>query len=377
MGHLSISTSFAGCRQACPSGMLRACVVLSITALPAVGLAADYCRIYSGSNQSGASHLVNLPAVDATHSTVWWSTSSRRAIGDELDYAGGPVYENAESLRIRAFDSDVAFYAYTGDNMDGVFQVVRCSQGHTCNWTFGSMKNRVRSFNCQRDLDGVEIPTADIADTLTAQLDNEIPQSGKIDNSTIKYGRLGWTNVRARCERTGVGCGGNWKHKYKDTLEYIGKLGLDPHPAWWFKQYDAWLTFWLNPELFGGNREFRIEETWYHIKVESGAVDNQILDGLEGGIQPLFDGSRDLGAEITQQIWDAVLEQTGSLPWANLVMRANRRIYPDYACAADDFDDHRLTWPGFGYSAYLQSHPCGYGMAWNVYAPVLNLIKGF
>lgn len=79
MGHLSVAASFAGRRKACLRSMLRAGAVLSITALPALGLAADYCRIHSGSNQSGASHSVNLPAVDDTHSTVGWGTSSRRS----------------------------------------------------------------------------------------------------------------------------------------------------------------------------------------------------------------------------------------------------------------------------------------------------------
>jgi hypothetical protein len=349
--------------------------VALIVALAFPGSAfADYCQMYSGVNQTGSSYKVNLPGVEGTYSPVWWGTSSRRAIGEELNYSGSPVYKNMESVRIRAMDTGVRFYAYTGDNMDGVFQVVGCSKGHTCTWTFGSMKNRARSFNCQRDLDSwVVIPTVDIADTITQELDAEIPKSSKIDNSTIKYGRLGWTNYRSRCERLGIGCGGTWQDKYRDTLEFTAKLGLDPHPAWWYKQYDAWITFWLRPELFGGQKEFRIEETWYRIKVESGAISQLIADGLEAGIQPLFDGNEDLGDAITDRIWDEVIAQAGDL--ADWAMRNNLRIYPDYGCSSADFDDNALRWPGVAYSSYLQDYPCGYGMTWNDYPPVLNLIK--
>jgi len=346
--------------------------------------AADSCRIYSGSNQSGSSQVYDLPGIDDTYSPVWWSTSSRRAIGEELDVPGSAVYENAESIRLVAGDTAVSFVAYTGNNMDGVFQVVHCDEGHTCNWTFGSMKNQLRSFDCQRDLAGPEIPTVSIADGLTEQIHANLQAKDDIDTTQTKYGRLAWTNVRARCERTGVGCGGTWQDKYKDVLEYVGKFGIEPHPAGWYKQYDVWFTFWMNPELFGSNHEFRVEETFYQIKVEEGVVQQQLLDKLENGIQPLFDGAQDLGEQVTASIWDAVIQKAheesptlNAEALAAIVMRGNQRIYPHYACAAGDFSDNRPESPGFTYSAYLQGNPCGYGMPTYAYPPLLNLVKSF
>lgn len=342
--------------------------------LPQVVHAADYCRMYSNLNQTGATHTVTLPAVTDTHSPVSWSTSSRRAIGEELD-GNSAAYESMESIRIRAVDSAVFFIGYNGDNMDGLFQVVECSKGSTCDWNFGWLKNQLRSFNCQRDLPGATIPTRDIADAITSELDSQIP-GGQIETSTIKYGRIYWTNVRARCERTGVGCGNAWQDKYKDVLEYKGKLGLEPKPAWWYKQYDAWFTFWMNPTVSGANKAFSIEETWWQLEVEEGVVQNQLLDGLKDGvIDALYGGAQDLGDTITDEIAAAVLAAAGHPVWAAAIMNNNLRIYPSYNCS--QFADHKPKWPGFSYSNNLQNQPCGYGMPVYAYAPVLGLVKGF
>jgi hypothetical protein len=367
------SAHYRGARTAC----LSLALVLTTAVLePGRAHAADYCRIYSGPDQTGSSHLVDLPGLQETYSPVGWSTSSRRAIGEELHVTDGAVWRNAESLRIVAVDSAVSFFGYTGDNMDGVFQVVRCAKGNTCNWTFGSMRNEMRSFDCQRDLGGVVIPTVDIADNVTEQLDDQAEANSQIETSDLKYGRIAWTNVRARCERTGVGCGNTWEEKYKDTLEYVGKLGVEPHPAELLKQYDVWITFWLNPEVAGSPQQFRIDETWWKLDIEEGTAADELLAGFEDAIDPLFNESGDLGDQITQSIHDAIIDTLGPI-LGNSAIRNAKRIYPDYACGASDFAQHRPHWPGYSYSSYLQSAPCGYGMPTYAYPPVLKLVLEF
>ncbi len=336
--------------------------------------AADYCRVYSGNHQTGTSYDVDLPAVDATYSPLWYGSSSRRRTGAEKSSIW---YENGESIRIRAMESDVVFYAYDDDWMNGDFQAVRCKKGNTCIWNYGWMRNQMRSFNCQREFSGGQIPTNEIADELTIQLDTELPKSSNIKNSWIRYGKLFWTNVRSRCERKDVGCSAGWDRKYNDILEYNFKAELDVKPA--IKHYDVWIDFWFHPQIVGTNKELHIDETYWRVSVESGVLHNALQDGIADEIKKLFDGgSDDVGEQVTDAIWDAVLDAVGgNQAFANLFMRANNRIEMTYDCKASAVEDHLVSWPGSDYSAAMLSNPCGARTPVSRFAPQMRLVKGF
>ncbi len=342
-----------------------------------LGLArADSCRVYSGTNQTGASYLATLPDVDTTHSTAWYGSSSVRRNGPMLDVAGNAVFDNGESVTITASESDVVFYVYDGPQMDGRFQAVRCEQGNTCNWTFGWMKNQMRSFVCQRELVGPELPTAPIADDLTQELDAELPTSSDINNSTIRYGRISWTNVESRCARKGVGCSDSWQGRYTDVLEYGFRTTLDINN--WVDDYVAWIEFWLQPQSSGGDLdELRIEETWWRVDVDDGVLSNTIRDGIANKVDDLFvEGSDDLGSQVTDGVWAAVLEESGdNIFLARLFMRGTQRIEFTYSCDPDDAHLHTVNHPADAYSASVLDNACGVGQQAGDFAPLLRLVK--
>lgn len=344
---------------------------LAVALCSAASWAGDSCRLYSSLNSAGGSQTWDLPGVSETYSPAWWSTSSRRAIGSEL---AASVYDNAESVRIEAFDSNVELYVFTGDAMDGIFQRIFCEQGNVCTWNFGSMRNQVRSMSCQRDFGlPLEIPTRDIADAITEGLDSELPTSSSINNSWIRYGQLQWTNVRSRCEREDVGCGGNWEDKYKDTLEYRGKFELDINN--WVSHYDARFRFWINPVVRTASHTLKFEETYFKITVESGLISQTIADGLADGIQPLFNGEQDLGDSITEQVHAAIEDVAGF--FAPVIINGNERLYVAFQCNGAKTTENTPQYPDYTYTAYNLSTPCGYGMPVKAYAPIIRLLKAF
>jgi hypothetical protein len=219
---------------------------------------ADYCRTYSGEYSIGTATSFYLPAVVATSNPNWWGSSSIRRSANGLT-EGGAVYENVESIRIVASNSAVAFYAYSGDYMDGDVQVIRCGKGGVCTWTYGWMKNNLRSFVCQREPGAPELPTAPLGDGIAEELHAEIEASSKINDSPLRYGRIWWTNALSRCEREGI-CNDLPNPGYNDLLEFNYQAELDINN--WVPHKDAWIDFWLHPQVFGGNDELRFDETY-------------------------------------------------------------------------------------------------------------------
>jgi hypothetical protein len=143
-------------------------------------VAKDNCRIYSGINQTGQSKQYDLPDAGDTFDVKSYGASSVRRPGSMLK-SDAAVYKNGESIRITAQDSPVVLFTFMGDNFDDKFQAVTCPEGNICNWTYGSMRNKIRSFTCQRDypldenrpLDALynhEIPTASIAEKIALKL---------------------------------------------------------------------------------------------------------------------------------------------------------------------------------------------------------------
>ncbi|MFZ5442386.1 MAG: hypothetical protein ACOZQL_20420 [Myxococcota bacterium] len=334
---------------------------------------ADTCRLYAGPDQSGDSKSYPLPGVWETLSPVSWSTSSRRALSGELPAS---VRDNTESVRIEAHDSSIELFLFSGDNMDGTFERLGCSLGHVCNLPVTTLANKVRSINCQRDNRpaSTQLPLPEIANQLTIQLDAEMPKSSKIADSFIRYGQLLWTNVRARCERDGVGCGAGWEFKYKDVLEYRGKFSLVLNPPWLTREYDVWFRFWIDPELTGPTRALRLEETWYKITVEPGLLAQQISDGLESGIDGLFDGEQDLGDQLTTGLYDAV-DAMADGGVADQFLSGLDRLVPRFDCSASSFDMNTPLWPGHTYTAANQSNPCQSALPAASYAPRLRLLR--
>jgi len=351
---------------------VRTCLVVLICAafFPSAAFAVDYCRVYSGPSQSGAGYNVNLPALSDTYDPNWYGASSRRRTGAE---ANSSWYKNGESLKIRAMDSDVVFYAYTGRWMDGDFQAVRCKEGNVCTWNYGWMRNQMRSFNCQRELNSFfEIPTNEIADEITLTIDSELPKDGNIKNAWIRHGRMFWTNVRSRCERTNVGCKNGWEQKYDDILEFNYKGEVDV--KWIAKHYDVWIDFWFEPQLIGRDDEFHVDETYWRIRVEGGLVSNKVLNGVAGEVQPLFDGgSDDIGETVTDTIYDGLVAQAGV--FADAFWKNNRRVEMTYRCSAEDVEDHLLRFPGTDYSDGVFSAPCGSRTPVGRFAPIVRVLK--
>jgi hypothetical protein len=176
--------------------------MLALLASPAT-LAADFCKFYSNLNWTGSTKTYDLPDSESYSGYSWGAIGIRR-IGSELSSSATPVYKNAESVRIRAYDSDVVLYVFDGDHFDGKFQAVRVSKGNEAIWNYGSMRNAIRSFICQRDdfipasfsgltdfLKNSLLPSYVMADPITAMIHEAVlTQKSRFYSISLKRGRL-------------------------------------------------------------------------------------------------------------------------------------------------------------------------------------------
>ncbi len=335
------------------------------TVLGTQSASADYCRIFSGLNQTGGQYTTALPAHEDTFSPDWWGSSSRRRGGTG---ASGTWFENGESVRIRAVNSTVVFYVYDGSRMDGDFQAVRCPKGQVCTWNFTWMRNNMRSFNCQRE-EGTgywKIPTNTFADTMTPDIDDELKANDDIKDSWVRYGRMFWTNAWSRCSRRGVGCAGGSERKYRDVLEYTysGELDLPviiPHR-------DVWISFWFHPQLKGAQKKFHLDESFYQVSVEKGWFHANLVNGLVSAISKKFNGGAD---DVGEQISAAI---EGSVP--NILLQNRDRIEMTYDCSANSVGDHLVNDPSSPYSQTMLASPCSARTPVYDFAPQIQLVNG-
>ena len=193
-----------------------------------------------------------------------------------------------------------------------------------------------------------------------------------------------WTNVFARCARTGVGCEevGGWRAKYRDALEFNFKSELDLEaPA---KNYDVWINFWFRPQLTNG--AFEVQEMWWQVTVEGGAYSKRILDNIVDAVKPVFkdgDGVDDIGKTITDAIYSQIVAKDGGAK-ADWVFFGkdddpdtddvpNRSVIFTHTC---NFEQQKLDTPGVNYTNAQKSAVCGSTTKEWAIAPVLRILKG-
>jgi hypothetical protein len=337
-----------------------------------VASAADNCQFFAEDHQEGAVATYNLPAVAESSGTSWYAASSIRRSKNSLP-DDGPVYNNAESVRIVAHDSDVHLYTFTGDYFDGDVNVRRCEKGHTCAWTFGWMANKAHSFICQREheVGQMLLPTASIGDNMAKTLDGKLEDSKKIEDSATRYGRMKWSTGLSRCEGFDI-CGpDDVVLPYHDELMFSFKSEIDPE--WVVREYNVWIDFWLRPRVHGTDHPFLISESAWHYQVESGPHADKIGDGLKAQIVKIFPT---LGETVTEGVWDAVKKAVnGNMALANIFMKNNERIVFTYTCEGSHLDEVFVKNLGTSISDEQRNDPCDSRISSALLSPHIQLVK--
>lgn len=340
---------------------------------------ADQCSFFSEPDFSGVSADYNLPR-SGSHSGYAWGSTSVRMLGADLNRPGNAVYENAESARVKAEDSDVVLYVYRGEDFDGMFQALRCSQGNTCDWRLGSMRNRARSFICQRDdlvhtpqnvsmaevLESDLLPTALFADPISARIHGKMKEG---DNSfhqlSLERGRISWSTEHNMC-RT-VQCqdpAAEGRRKYRDYLEYSykarGKLKADG------VNYELYIHLWVEPFLDEG--KLRFAERGWSVNVRGGAYSKIVSDKLASAVRTEFNG---LGDRFTADA-QAVVQKVVGADKRIVLFNNNEQLIFSHPC---NYFLQRVGAPDYEFSSQQVEDLCGGNTPVEVAAPGLRLLK--
>lgn len=339
--------------------------------------ATDYCQFYSNDDYTGSSKTFNLPQSGSLSGQNWGATSIRGIGKSELTSV---VYENAESVRIRALDSDVVLYVFNGEHFDGEFQVLRASRGKEIKWRYGSMRNKIRSFICQRDdfipanLSGLTefmknslLPSYFIADPITAKIHEAVRSqkdrfyNGKID---LKYGRLSWSTRYNTCREIDCASPKTSQDKYRDYLKYsykaTGRLKADG------KNYDMYITLWFQPKLKNGSLSFT-EKAW-KVDVSKWIWHKRISDGIASAVKSQYEGS---GQELTNGFNETIRKTLGNTT-GNTIITNNKRLVFSHPC---NYYVQRVGYPGHTYTSFQIEEFCGGSTPVSVAAPGIRLLK--
>ena len=210
------------------------CVVTATLSAATAAHAVDSCRLYRDSGRQGPTYQVNLSSPEGTNSENAWASTSNRRTGANL--SGGAqgsavVYDEASSIRIRAFDSEVRLMAFTGDNFDGRVRVYRCAEGNTCVWNqLGFMDDDMSSFICQRELRGEPGSLQTRPSPLGLGNGSEGMEEWIADNEEIEVASSWtqswiWQTAMTWCglypDDLEVWCSQSWRKKYEDI--YIAR----------------------------------------------------------------------------------------------------------------------------------------------------------
>lgn len=334
--------------------------------------AADFCRFFSDEHQQGAEATYHLPSVAESSGSSWYAASGIRRSANSLA-SDGPVYSNAESVRVVARDSAVQLYTFAGEHFDGEVEVLRCDRGETCAWTFGWMKNKARSFICQREheVGQMLLPTSPIANRMTRELDAQLEASSKIEDAATRWGRMRWTTALKRCEDFSMCWPDDAVLPYHDEIQFSFKSELDPD--WQVREYNVWIDFWLRPRVKGTGNPFLISESAWRFSVEDGPAQGKIVDKLHQQIDKVFPA---LGETITQGIWDSVLAAVGgNQALADLVMKNNERIVLTYTCDGPRMSEIFVEHLGASLDAEQRRDPCGRRVDSSLLSPHIQLVK--
>ncbi len=349
---------------------------------PSLAFAQDRCEFFSDEDQKGANVNYNLP--DANVADQPWSNISRRFEGANLKQHAPAIYNNLESVRITAMDSDVTLYVYDGDNFDGRFQAIRVSRGNIGTWNFGSMRNRVRSIICQRDarlpanageielLGGFQnnhlIPTSLLADSITAQVHDAVRAERdrfydhRLD---IKQGQIIWETGHELCRAvTCANISEAWRRKYWDFLRYSyktsGRLKADG------KKYTISIDIWIEPFL-DNHGDLRFRGDAFKVSVTKWIWHKRIKKAVERRVQDMFPN---IGQTVDRGLRDAIRNAIGQ-DRVDL-LNGNDRLVFSYSC--NSIID-RVGYPNYNYTTSQVQNICGGTTPESVVAPGLRLLR--
>jgi hypothetical protein len=344
--------------------------------------AQDKCEFFSDRNQQGARVNYNLP--DANVADQPWSNISRRFEGANLKQHAQAIYNNLESVRITAMDSDVTLYVYDEDNFNGRFQAIRFLRGNIGTWNLGSMRNRVRSIICQRDarlaadagvielLGGFQnnhlIPTSPLANSITATVHDAVrAERGRFYDHRldIKQGRMIWETGHELCRAvTCANISEAWRRKYWDFLRYSyktsGRLKADG------KTYTISIDIWIEPFL-DNNGDLRFRGDAFKVSVSEWIWHKRIKEAVEGRIKDMFPT---IGQTVDTGLRNAIRNAIGQ-DGEDLLNNNNRLIF-SYSC--NSIVD-RVGYPNYNYTAFQVDNICGGTTPESVVAPGLRLLR--
>lgn len=344
---------------------------------------ADHCAFFANDNFSGPNATYDIPN-SGSHSGYSWGPTGVRRVGSHLNSSGNPIYDNLESVEIRAQDSDVSLYVFEGAHMDGVFQAVRCRQGNTCRWRFGSMKNKTKSFICQRDdfvdtsnalgavaavMSNSLIPSYLFADPMTAVIHEGVrTQRTRFYGNEIdlRRGRMSWSTSYNLCRIINCASLGDdeFRRRYRDYLQYSyrarGRLKADA------RNYDMDIDLWLQPRLVSGQLSF--QERGWRVRVSSGIWSNFIRDQIADQVREQYQG---LGARITNDVTSMVRGLLGTNV-GNTILRNNTRLVFSHPC---QYFLQRVGNPDHTYTSFQIENICGGTTPSVVASPGLRLLK--
>jgi len=327
---------------------LTALAIGAMGALAMPALAGDFCTVEYATDTV----TYNLPSVESTFSTNDWANTSARRVEENLPSTILDAYH------IRAMDSPVALYAYTGDDFNGDVGGVFCPAGYEC---WGSASNlSVGSLMCQREfahkadgggwapIENPLIPTADMITPLAEGFQEEI-ESGDVDAYYDSITDIRWTtgHTYKLSERQSV----TWGDRYNDMIHIHKEFHIDPDLPWIVDWATATnhveVDIYMGPVLDDGALKFWWADT--DVEVTSGSFENSVEDAIEEGLAG-WDSQAALDDGIRKAVGAAVIESFGHDP--------------------DDFSDDTLVYYGdyvVSYKERLQlSHFADFGDAHDV-----------
>ena len=225
--------------------------------------AQDRCDLFANRDFTGTALTMWLPDVTTTLSTgsplnSTWANTSRRITSGEL----GSLNNAASSVRIYAWDSDVAVYLLDGADFSGNGNVVHCKRGYTCTFQFGSeMDNLTSSAICQREffrkamfadpnVDPVLayftallnpiVDMVQISNAVDAVAQNQFANDPDIDayrptsseDGYQLWSRTTWLTAWDYCKRFALSCANDATQKYRDMFRISKRFEIDVNNTW-------------------------------------------------------------------------------------------------------------------------------------------------
>jgi len=315
-----------------------------------------------------------------------WANTSRRS--NEWEWSGTNLAGTKKvGVTIRAKQSDVKLYLYTGKHYDEEMTVLNCKKGKTCRFRNIDMHRGLRAFNCQREntasaaLATVDIPMKEIMEGVSTGLDEKI--KGKARRYYPMITSLTWVNAQKRCLHGTLGMGVNNKpgckpqdnfegkgyngvdgqNKYRDEFLITKKIHFKPKDKYGFidvPMFDISLYIWVQPVL--KNTRFKLEFKDLHVGVgqrltplgigantfsDEQTIRNKIRDEFLSSFKELKEGTNitlaeDIAAQIESGIYakakSSVMEElnmsssSAEVFTRNNVLGNKRRLQFTYFC---------------------------------------------